>query len=178
MVIPLICLGGIYLPVYVMPGDLRYFYLFLPLVMILTFGLVSPFFANKRQTGLVWMLIFLLPLLWRAPATPFAGFLAQDLAKRMESAGKVGPIVGSTFVSSEGHRLGLYVAWHLGQPWFGDVRPASLEAYKHSGARFAIAIGGSPLAKQLDADPAFKHVSAKLGEKGSLQVYEVQASQP
>jgi hypothetical protein len=176
MVIPLICLGGVYLPVYMMPVDLRYFYLFLPLVMILTLGLVSPFFAKKRQTGLVWMLIFLLPLLWRAPATPFAGFLAQDLAKRMDSAGMVGPIVGSTFL--EGHRLGLYVAWHLRQPWLGDVRPASLEAYKHSGASFAIAIGGSPLAKQLDADPAFKYVSAKLGEKGFLQVYEVQASQP
>ena len=48
----------------------------------------------------------------------------------------VGPIVGSTFISAEGHRLGLYVAWHLGQPWYGDVRPASLEAYKNSGARF------------------------------------------
>ncbi len=178
MVIPLICLGGIYLPVYVMPVDQRYFYLFLPLVMILTLGLVSPFFAKKRQTGLVWMLLFLLPLLWHAPATSFAGFLAQDLAKRMDSAGMVGPIVGSTFFSSEGHRLGLYVAWHLGQPWLGDVRPASLEAYKHSGARFTIAIGGSPLAKQLDADPAFKYVSAKLGEKGFLQVYEIQASQP
>ncbi|MDP7584230.1 MAG: hypothetical protein QF920_00380 [Verrucomicrobiota bacterium] len=178
MVIPLICLGGIYLPVYVMPVDLRYFYLFLPLIMILTLGLVSQFFANNWLTGFVLSSLFLLPLLWRSPSRSPVGSFAQDLAKRMESAGKVGPIVGSTFVSSEGHRLGLYVAWHLGQPWFGDVRPASLEAYKHSGARFAIAIGGSPLAKQLDADPAFKHVSAKLGEKGSLQVYEVQASQP
>lgn len=178
MVIPLICLGGIYLPVYVMPVDLRYFYLFLPLIMILTLGLVSQFFANNWLTGFVLSSLFLLPILWRSPSRSPVGSFAQDLAKRMESAGMVGPIVGSTFVSPEGHRLGLYVAWHLGQPWFGDVRPASLEAYKHSGARFAVAIGGSPLAKQLDADPAFKHVSAKLGEKGSLQVYEVQASQP
>ncbi|GIT04938.1 MAG: hypothetical protein CM1200mP29_03490 [Verrucomicrobiota bacterium] len=177
MVIPLICLGGIYLPVYVMPVDQRYFYLFLPLVMTLTLGLVSPFFAKKMQTGLVWMLIFLLPLLWRVPATSFAGSLAQDLAKRMDSVGMVGPFVGSTF-SPEGHRLGLYVAWHLGQPWHGDVRPASLEAYKHSGARFTIAIDDSPLAKQLDADSAFKNVSVKLGEKGFLEVYEIQASQP
>jgi len=178
MVIPLICLGGIYLPVYVMPVDQRYFYLFLPLIMILTLGIVSLFFAKKRQTSWVWVLLFLLPSSWLLPSRVPVGSFAQNLANRMEHAGMVGPIVGSTFVSSEGHRLGLYVAWHLGQPWFGDVRPASLEAYKHSGARFAIAIGGSPLAKQLDADPAFKHVSAKLGEKGSLQVYEVQASQP
>ncbi len=45
MVIPLICLGGIYLPVYVMPVDQRYFYLFLPLVMILTLGLFSPMYV-------------------------------------------------------------------------------------------------------------------------------------
>ena len=178
MLIPLICLGGIYLPVYVMPVDLRYFYLFLPLIMILTLGLVSQSFANNWLTGFVLSSLFLLPLLWRSPSRLPVGSFAQDLAKRMESAGMVGPIVGSTFFSAEGHRLGLYVAWHLGQPWLGDVRPASLEAYKHSGARFAIAIGGTALAKQLDADPAFKYVSAKLDEKGLLQVYEVQASQP
>ena len=178
MVIPLICLSGIYLPVYVLSVDQRYFYLFLPLIMILTLGLVSQFFATNWLTGFVLSSLFLLPLLWRSPSRLPVGSFAQDLAKRMESAGMVGPIVGSTFVSPEGHRLGLYVAWYLGQPWHGDVRPASLEAYKHSGARFAIAIGGSPLAKQLDADPAFKHVSTKLGEKGCLQVYEVQASQP
>ena len=170
MVIPLICRGGIYLPVYVMPVDLRYFYLFLPLIMILTLGLVSQFFANNWLTGFVLSSLFLLPLLWRAPSRSAVGSFAQDLAKRMERAGMVGPIVGSTFVSPEGLRHALYVAWNLGQPWHGDVRPASLEAYKHSGARFAIAIGGSPLAKQLDADTAFKQVRAKLGVKGSIQV--------
>ena len=178
MVIPLICLGGIYLPVYVMPVDQRYFYLFLPLVMILTLGLFSPFFANKRQTGLVWMLVFLLPLLWHLPSRYSAGLYAQNLAKRMEEAGSVGPIVGSTFFSSEGHRLGLYVAWHLGQPWLGDVRSASLEAYKNSGARFTIAIPNSPLAKKLDADPAFKNVTAALGDQDGFQVYEILPGQP
>jgi hypothetical protein len=178
MVIPLICLSGVYLPVYVMPVDLRYFYLFLPLIMILTFGLVSPFFANKRQTGLVWMLVFLLPLLWHLPSRYPAGLFAQNLAKRMEKAGMVGPIVGSTFVSAEGHRLGLYVAWHLGQPWYGDVRPASFEAYKNSGARFTIAYIDSPLAKKLDADPAFKNVTAALGDQDRFQVYEILPGQP
>jgi len=124
------------------------------------------------------MLVFLLPLLWHLPSKYPAGFLAQNLTKRMEKADKVGPIVGSTFVSAEGHRLGLYVAWHLGQPWHGDVRPASLEAYKNSGARFTIAYIDSPLAKKLDADPAFKNVTAALGDQDRFQVYDILPGQP
>ena len=178
MVIPLICLGGVYLPVYVMPVDQRYFYLFLPLIMILAIGLATPFLVKWIRFAWVGMVLFLLLLLWPAPQRPPSGLFAQNLAKRMEKAGMVGPIVGSTFSSSEGHRLGLYVAWHLGQPWHGDVRPISLEAYQASGARFTIAIGDSPLAKELNADPAFKNVSAKLGEKGWLQVYEILPTQP
>ncbi len=178
MVIPLICLGGIYLPVYVMLVDERYFYLFLPLIMILTLGLVSPFFARKWPVGFVLAFFFLSPLLWPAPPRYPAGSFAQTLAKQMEETGMVGPIVGSTFVSAEGHRLGLYVAWHLGQPWHGDVRPASLEAYKNSGARFTIAIPNSPLAKKLDADPAFKNVTAALSDQDGFQVYDIFPGQP
>ena len=184
MVVPLICLGGVYLPVYVLPVDQqRYFYLFLPLIMILTLGLVSPFFARKWLVRFILAFFFLSPLLWPAPSRYPAGSFAQTLANQMEKAGMVGPIVGSTFVGltlfpREVHRLGLYVAWHLGQPWHGDLGPFSTEAYKTSGARFTIALENSSLSKQLDADVAFKNVSAKLGEKGSLQVYEIQESQP
>ncbi len=178
MVIPLVCLGGIYLPVYVMPVDQRYFYLFLPLIMILTLGLASSFVEKKSGVGLVLMLIFLLPLLWQVPPRYPTGLFAQNLAKRMEAAGLVGPIVGSTFFSLEGDRLGLYVAWHLGQPWFGDVRPSSPDAYKDSGARFTIVIGGSPLAKRLNAHSAFKNVTPSITGETLFQVYEIQANEP
>ncbi len=178
MVIPLVCLGGVYLPVYVMSVDQRYFYLFLPLLLILALGQARMTVAKQRPVAWVCALIFLLPLAWRTPLEPEAGIEARDLAKRMKKAGLVGPIVGSTFFSAEGHRVGLYVAWHLGQPWHGDVfdsagEGGNLDAFKRSGARFAIAIPESSLAGLMERDPAFKNVSDRLGEGLFLLVYEI-----
>ena len=64
--------------------------------------------------------LFVIPAFLERRTQDIAGPLAMDLALRMEKAGLESPIVGSTFFSDEGHRLGLYVAWHLGQPWHGD----------------------------------------------------------
>ena len=96
----------------------------------------------------------------------------------MKKAGAVGPIVGSTFFSAEGHRIGLYVAWHLGQPWYGDIPAWQVEAYKDSGARFTIAIPGSPLDEKLLADPAYRDVTDRLGGKTTLRVFEILPGQP
>ena len=104
---------------------------------------------------------------------PDAGIYAQDLAKRMNKAGAVGPVVGSTFFSAEGHRVGLYVAWHLGQPWHGDVRSGQLVAYKRSGAKYTIAIPGSSLAEKLATDPAFRDVSESLDGNLTLRVFKI-----
>ena len=53
-----------------------------------------------------------------------------------------------------------------------------LEAYKNSGARFTIAYIDSPLAKKLDADPAFKNVTVALGDQDRFQVYDILPGQP
>jgi len=173
VVLPLICLGGVYLPVYVMPVDQRYFYLFLPLFLILALGQAAILAGVRNRMAVVCAVLFLLPLAFRKPLEPRAGILAQDLAKRMSEVGMVGPVVGSTFFSSEGHRLGLYVAWHLGQPWHGDVISGQLEAYRKSGAKFTFAIPESLLAKKLAADPAFHDVSDQLGGKATLRIFEI-----
>ena len=178
VVLPLFCLGGVYLPVYVMPVDQRYFYLFLPFFLILAFSQATMASAKHNSVAWVCALLFLLPLVLRKSLQPGAGVLAQDLAKRMEKAGMVGPIVGSTFFSSEGHRLGLYVAWHLGQAWHGDVQTGKLESFRNSGAKYTIAIPGSPLAGQLEASPVFRNVSGSLGGEPTLEVYEILSGQP
>ena len=178
VVVPLVCLGGVYLPVYVMPVDLRYFYLFLPLFLILALGQAGKSLAKREIIASACALLFLVPLALRAPVQPDAGIYAQDLAKRMKKAGAVGPIVGSTFFSAEGHRIGLYVAWHLGQPWYGDIPAWQVEAYKDSGARFTIAIPGSPLDEKLLADPAYRDVTDRLGGKTTLRVFEILPGQP
>ena len=177
-VIPLICLGGIYLPVYVMPVDQRYFYLFLPLFLVLALGQAEKSLAKREIIACACALLFLVPLALRTPLQPDAGIYAQDLAKRMKKAGAVGPVVGSTFFSKEGHRIGLYVAWHLAQPWFGDVSSGQAQAFRESGARFTIAIPGSPLAEKLSADPAFRDVSGSLVGKLTLQVFEILPNEP
>ena len=161
-----------------MPVDQRYFYLFLPLFLVLALGQAGTTLAKHSSVAWVCALLFLLPLDWRKPLQPDAGDRAQDLAKRMEKAGMVGPIVGSTFFSNEGYRLGLYVAWHLGQAWHGDVPIGKLEAYRDSGAKYTIAIPWSPLAGQFEADPSFRNVSGSLVGEPSLQVYEILPGQP
>ena len=172
-VIPLVCLGGVYLPVYVMPVDLRYFYLFLPLFFILALGQAGKSLAKREIIACTCALLFLVALALRTPVQPDAGIYAQDLAQRMKKAGAVGPVVGSTFFSAEGHRVGLYVAWHLGQPWYGDVRSGQLVAYKRSGAKYTIAIPGSSLAEKLATDPAFRDVSDSLDGNLTLRVFEI-----
>ena len=84
----------------------------------------------------------------------------------------MGPVVGSTFFSAEGHRVGLYVAWHLGQPWYGDVRSRQLEVYKRSGAKYTIAIPGSSLAEKLATD-GIRDVSDSLDGNLTLRVFEI-----
>ena len=96
----------------------------------------------------------------------------------MKKSGSVGPIVGSTFFSSDGHRLGLYVAWHLGQPWYGDVPFGQIDAYRDSGVKYTIAIPKSPLGDKLESDPVFKNVSSAFGEGSFLQVFEILPGKP
>ena len=96
-VIPLVCLGGVYLPVYVMPVDLRYFYLFLPLFFILALGQAGKSLAKREIIACTCASLFLVALALRTPVQPDAGIYAQDLAQRMKKAGAVGPVVGSTF---------------------------------------------------------------------------------
>jgi len=178
MTIPLICLSGVYLPVYVMPVDQRYFYLFLPLFLVLALGQVGRMTIKRNTVAMVCALFFLIPLALRKQLQPGAGILAQDLAKRMKKSGSVGPIVGSTFFSSDGHRLGLYVAWHLGQPWYGDVPFGQIDAYRDSGVKYTIAIPKSPLGDKLESDPVFKNVSSAFGEGSFLEIFEILPGKP
>ena len=89
-VIPLVCLGGVYLPVYVMPVDLRYFYLFLPLFFILSLGQAGKSLAKREIIACTCALLFLVALALRTPVQPDAGIYAQDLAQRMKKARRWG----------------------------------------------------------------------------------------
>ncbi len=187
LIIPVACLSAIYLPVYVLSSDQRYFYLFLPLLLILSFGLLISHYKNSIRIKFALAALFILPIFLERRSEDIAGKLAMDLALRMEKAGHKSPIVGSTFFSDEGHRLGLYVAWHLEQPWHGDVwsfppssglnvlakNKARAEAYRQSGAIYTIAINETQWAIYLDSNPGFNNVTDTLGEQNLFQLYEI-----
>ena len=186
LVVPVVCLSIIYLPVYVLSTDQRYFYLIVPLFLIISLGLCS-YYKTRFEIKIAIAVLFVMPVFLERRSEDIAGPLAMELASRMKKAGMESPIVGSTFFSDEGHRLGLYVAWHLGQPWYGDFwkpvlsnelsvlakNKAKSNAYRKSGAKYTIANNKSKWAKHLESDPEFKNVTDKLGDQNWFQVFEI-----
>jgi hypothetical protein len=137
--------------------------------------------ARSRETGGWWLAVAgaLLPFAAAAfviGATPkFAGECACDLSRRIANADLAGPIAGSGMLP--GGRAGLYVAFLLDQPWYGDEKrptPASLAA---SGARLIVAVRHSELAAALDRDLAFEDLDTRLfpspaeADNSPLKVY-------
>ena len=126
---------------------------------------VPPGISNVEARG--WWLAVLgaaAPLLTAVlviSASPrIAGDIAADLARRIQRSNLAGPVAGSGMLP--GGRAGLYVAYLLDQPWYGDephAHPASLKA---SGARLVIALRRSELAAVLDRDGAFADLDQRL----------------
>src|SRR5207247_5607392 len=89
-----------------------------------------------------------------------AGVQAHLLARKISEAHLAGPIAGSG--SLPGGRTGLYVAFLLDQPWYGDEPHPSAAGFKRSGARLIIVRRGNPVVRELDADPPFRSLDAAL----------------
>ncbi len=114
-------------------------------------------------------------------APKFAGDCAAELANRLARANFTGPVAGSAMLP--GGRAGLYVAYLLDQPWYGDkprARPADFQA---SGARLVLAVRGSELAEALAEDGAFTDLDSRLftgateAAQFPLRAFEVRAPQ-
>jgi hypothetical protein len=89
-----------------------------------------------------------------------AGECAAELANRLARANVSGPVAGSGMLP--GGRAGLYVAYLLDQPWYGD-KPRALPAdFQASGARLIIAVRGSELAGALAEDGGFADLDSRL----------------
>lgn len=132
---------------------------------------------------MVWVLLFLLPPLFSDGMNDrsYYGSASRGLASQMKIKGLSGSIVGSGLAHSNGERVGLYIAWHLNQPWYGDVQLNTTEAYKKSGAKFAVASTMSSINSKLDADPVFQNVTRQLlptGHDGVIRVYEISLNEP
>ena len=209
---PLLCLGGLYLPVYVARVDERYFYAAYPMLVGITLGslgwcanqlsrLAKPVATPRPQApqptaegygrvpvlvvrGL-WVLALcsfgapvLLGMLAAAQGlTDPASFFAHDLVTRFERTGIRGPIAGSGLVA--GGRAGLYTAFLMKQPWYGDMLKPSVEDYRGCGAKVVVISRQHPLTAELDRDPSFANLDKQLwfppddASSYPLKVFEV-----
>jgi len=160
LLLPVLFLGALYLPNYVMLTEERYFYAAAPLLFAAAAQL-----NNWRSFGLVIIAAaFIAPNAFRAgihlnnsrKACQSAHALAEKISKKQLG----GPVVGSGKVS--GGRLGLYLAWWLQEPWLGDEPQPNAADYKHSGAQLLVAVRNSEIARELTADPETSNLDVEL----------------
>lgn len=186
----LVCLAVAYLPVSVSPLDQRYFYVGYPLLYAAVVGLVAWLAARlparvgrlrRIGRGLAWF-SFAIPVLLglglAVQGVPDPGSLAaQALAERLVRIHASGPVVGSGMIV--GSRAGLYTAFLLNQPWYGDTPNPTAGDYAKSGARLAILNRRQPVTAELDQHPGFRNLDDQLftsnteAERFPLKVYEI-----
>jgi hypothetical protein len=189
--LPVMVFAFVYLPGNLLISEQRYFYPALPYLIVLQVGILTRTTWVRpwiQQQGVVLMACaVLIPTLargWLRPAPArVAGVQAHFLAQKISEAHLAGPIAGSGRLS--GGRTGLYVAFLLGQPWYGDEPHPSAAGFKQSGARLIIVRRDHPVVRQLDADPGFRDLDADLfvlpeqEARGSpLKVFEAVAFRP
>jgi hypothetical protein len=134
-----------------------------------------------RAAMLLFAVAFLVPTLARPTVWRWAGTTAGEcawvLAQKLEAAHVAGPVAGSA--PMPGGRAGLYVAFHLGQPWFGDPRQVTAENFEPSRARIIIVNRRLPIVAELGRDAHFVDLDGRLfgsaGEAAAfpLQVFEL-----
>ena len=76
------------------------------------------------------------------------------MARALWETGHTGPIAGSGYLQNGGD-TGLYIAYLLGQPWYGDERHPSFTRLEQLKPRLVIAAKWSPFARTLEQDPRF-----------------------
>jgi len=169
LVVPFLLLI-LYLPCYVTWTEQRFFYAAFPFV----FTALAQWAVHGRETSrrqaseATWwwwaVLGGIAPLaaavLVAGDAPKMAGDYAADLARRVESANQAGPVAGSGALP--GGRAGLYLAFLLNQPWYGDELHPSPASLSTCGARLVVVTRRSQLASALDQDPAFVNLDRQL----------------
>jgi hypothetical protein len=183
LIVPL-CLLVLYLPASIMVTEQRFFYPAFPFLLIAVALWAMNTSEAQESSGLRWRLVMIgiaAPLIASVVvlgASPkFAGDCAVDLADRMRKANLAGPIAGSGLL--RGGRAGLYVAFLLNQPWYGDEIEPTPDSLRASGARFVVVVRQSELGTELERDPHFVDRDEGLfgtssaGAGSSLKLYEI-----
>jgi hypothetical protein len=176
-VLPVVCLGMVYLPVYVQRVDQRYFYGASPCLFACTAGGLG-WLAQRLPRYAEWLRRGGRVVLGVAFGTPAAlglylvlvgvsdpaSVLAHDLAHRLRNAACHGPVAGSGMIA--GGRAGLYAAFLLNESWYGDTPQPSAQAYFESGANLIVVPRNRSIVADLDRHPGFRDLDARLFRPG------------
>jgi len=190
--LPVTALALVYLPGNLLITEQRYFYAALPCLLVLHLGILlwwwktaAPAWIQRHGMVLVACTV-ILPTLGRGWLRPglarAAGVQAHFLAQKISETHLAGPIAGSGSLS--GGRTGLYVAFLLDQPWYGDDSRVNAESFKRSGARLIIVRRENPLVMEMDPDPGYRNLDPDLfaspeqARASQLKVYEVISFRP
>ena len=165
-VVPVICLAGWYLPVYAV--DQRYYFLTYPLILTASMGFVLSLTQSLRRWPRVASYVGLLlvvssfapPILTILPAAlrglEEPSVIAHALAMKLQAAHVSGPLAGI------GTKEGLYMAFFMNQPWYGEEPHPTLERLKDVPAMLYVVPRHADLLAQLDADPIWRNLDALL----------------
>jgi hypothetical protein len=168
--VPVACLAGIYLPVYAV--DERYLFPTYPFLFAASVGMVVRM-THRDQEGInvprvvgfaLLLASFASPVVQKLPTAMqgvpakrgFEYAHAYEVAKKLQASDINGPVAG---VNNES---GLYVAFHMNQPWYGDERYPTLPRIKASQATLIVLSRDSPLISALDHDSSFTDLDSSL----------------
>ncbi|MGV3756428.1 MAG: hypothetical protein ACO1QS_13690 [Verrucomicrobiota bacterium] len=177
--LPLGCLCGIYLPVWVAPFDERYFYAALPVLLITSFGTVTwlrrvldeQAWVTTIGGGLIVLVFGFYPLL-KASFAPQGlrhdtTVMARTMADTLRQQNLSGPIAGSGTVL--GNRTGLFTAYLLGTPWLGDRKEATFADFQSSGAQIIIIGLNEPAAGQFLQDSGWQRFAIQFPKFNGME---------
>jgi hypothetical protein len=173
-------LALIYLPCFLTFTEQRFFYVTLPLFFaaVACWADLSANGTSRRWRAWMGWGCAVGPLLAQMVLignhTSSAGECARQLADTMRAAQLVGPVAGSA--NLPGGRTGLYVAFHLQQPWHGDKLSPTPAEIAVSGAKYFLVHRDLPLAAQLRSDSRFVDLDERLFAVSAAEVgFPVQA---
>jgi hypothetical protein len=190
--LPVAAMGVAYAGGNLLLTEQRYFYAAFPFLFVAGAGACFHWKRNgtpvNPRRAVTWLMAaaFLAPTLarpslWRQPAAT-AGECAWVMAQKLSAAGIRGPVAGSA--SMPGGRAGLYVAFHLGEPWYGYPRRLTAEEFRQSRALIIVVNREEPLAAELVSDGHFENLDGRLfsspvrAEAFPLQAFELKQPGP